>query len=88
MRFLIIILPIIFTIYTLIDCAGTDAAQVRNLPKWGWILIVLLVAPFMALGSIAYWIAGRPAHANKFNFGGRSRRMLPPDDNPDFLNKL
>lgn len=87
MRFLMIALPIIFTIYTLVDCAGTDVARIRNFPKWGWLLIILLVAPFMALGSIAYWIAGRPVRAKGFNFGG-SRRMLPPDDNPDFLNKL
>lgn len=88
MRFLILALPIIFTIYTLVDCAGTDQTQVRNLPKWGWLLIILLVAPFMALGSIAYWIAGRPARAKGFTFGGGNRRLLPPDDNPDFLNKL
>lgn len=87
MRFLLFVLPIIFTIYTLVDCAGTDAAQIRNLPKWGWILIVLLVAPFMSLGSIAYWIAGRPVRTRGFNIGG-TRRTLPPDDNPDFLNKL
>lgn len=88
MRFLIIALPIIFTIYTLVDCSGTDAAQIRNLPKWGWLLIILLVAPFMALGAIAYWIAGRPARTRGFNFGGGTRRILPPDDNPDFLKKL
>lgn len=87
MRFLLFALPIIFTIYALVDCAGTDQSQVRNLPKWGWLLIILLVAPFMALGSIAYWIAGRPVRAKGFNLGG-PRRMLPPDDNPDFLNKL
>lgn len=87
MRFLLFVLPIIFTIYALVDCAGTDQSQVRNLPKWGWLLIILLVAPFMALGSIGYWIAGRPVRAKGFNLGG-PRRMLPPDDNPDFLNKL
>lgn len=84
MRFLLIILPIIFTIYTLVDCAGTDQAQIRNLPKWGWLLIIILIG---FIGSIGYWIAGRPVGAKGYNFGG-SRRILPPDDNPDFLNKL
>lgn len=88
MRFLLFLLPVIFTIYTLVDCAGTDQAQVRNLPKWGWLLIILLVAPFMALGSIAYWIAGRPVRAKGSKFGGGTHRVLPPDDDPDFLNKL
>lgn len=83
MRFLIIALPIIFTIYTLVDCAGTDAAQIRNLPKWGWLLLIIM---FGIIGSIGYWVAGRPTRAKGFNFGGP--RILPPDDNPDFLKKL
>lgn len=85
MRFLIIALPIIFTIYTLVDCAGTDAAQIRNLPKWGWLLLIIM---FGIIGSIGYWVAGRPQRAAGFNFGSGARRVLPPDDNPDFLNKL
>jgi hypothetical protein len=86
MRFLLILLPIIFTIYTILDCAGTDAAQVRNLPKWGWLLIIILVAPI--IGPVAYWIAGRPVRATRFNLGGGSRRIIPPDDDPDFLKKI
>jgi hypothetical protein len=83
MRFLLILLPIVFTIYTLVDCAGTDAAEVRNLPKWGWILLIIF---FDTIGSIAYWIAGRPRRAG-ISRGGQ-RRILPPDDDPDFLRKL
>lgn len=83
MRFLMIILPIIFTIYTLVDCAGTNTSEIRNLPKWGWLLIIIFVG---LIGSIAYWIAGRPRrHGNP---GGGYRRTLPPDDNPDFLKNL
>ena len=85
MRFLIIAVPIIFTIYTLVDCAGTDAAQIRNLPKWGWLLLIIM---FGIIGSIGYWVAGRPVRTQGFNFGGGTRRILPPDDNPDFLKKL
>lgn len=85
MRFLIVILPIIFTIYTLVDCAGTDAAQIRNLPKWGWILLIILMG---LLGSIGYWVAGRPQRSTGFNLGNKSGRVLPPDDDPDFLKKL
>lgn len=83
MRFLLIVLPIIFTIYTLVDCAGTDASEIRNLPKWGWLLIIIFVG---TIGTIAYWIAGRPRRRG-INPGGY-RRILPPDDNPDFLKKL
>jgi hypothetical protein len=85
MRFLIFVLPIIFQIYTLVDCAGTDSAQIRNLPKWGWVLIIILIG---FIGSIGWWIAGRPVRTTGFKLGGGSRRLLPPDDDPDFLNKL
>jgi hypothetical protein len=83
MRFLLILIPIVFTIYTLVDCAGTDAAEIRNLPKWGWILLIIF---FDTIGSIAYWVAGRPRRAG-ISRGGQ-RRILPPDDDPDFLRKL
>jgi hypothetical protein len=81
------ILPILlltgFTIYTLIDCARTDESQVRNLPKWAWILIIILLG---TIGPIAYWIAGRPRNPGLGR--GPKRRILPPDDDPDFLGKL
>lgn len=83
MRFLLIILPIIFTLYTLVDCAGTAASEIRNLPKWGWLLIIIFVG---LIGTIAYWIAGRPRNLG-FGRGGQ-RRTLPPDDDPDFLKNL
>ncbi len=83
MRFLIILLPVIFTIYTIVDCAKTDASEIRNLPKWAWLLIIIIIG---TIGTIAYWIAGRPRRTGL----GRSpvRRILPPDDDPDFLRKI
>jgi hypothetical protein len=73
------------TIYALIDCARTDESQIKNLPKWGWLLLIIILGPPTAIGPIAYLIAGR----NKPK-GGRApkRRILPPDDDPDFLRKL
>jgi hypothetical protein len=53
------------------------------LPKWAWILIIILIG---TLGPIAYWIAGRPKR--KGLGGGPKRRILPPDDDPDFLRKI
>jgi len=56
------------------------------LPKWGWLLLIIILGPqALAIGPIAYLIAGR----NKPK-GGRApkRRILPPDDDPDFLGKL
>jgi hypothetical protein len=85
-RVIPIILVFGLTIYALIDCARTDESQIKNLPKWGWLLLIIILGPqALAIGPIAYLIAGR----NKRK-GGRSpkRRILPPDDDPDFLKRL
>lgn len=84
------IIPLIvffgLTIYALIDCARKDESQIKNLPKWGWLLLIIILGPQLAaIGPIAYLIAGR----NRPKGGKRTkRRMLPPDDDPDFLRKL
>ena len=82
---LLIILSIALTLYAFIDCAMKDDSQIKRLPKWGWLLIILFT---QALGAIAYLVAGR----NRGNGGGfkkgPKRRILPPDDDPDFLRRL
>lgn len=83
-RALLTIILIGFTIYSLVDCARTEESQIRNLPKWAWILIIILIG---TLGPIAYWIAGRPKKP-RLGRGKPKRRILPPDDDPDFLKKL
>jgi hypothetical protein len=82
-KFLLPILLVGFMIYTLVDCARTDESQVRNLPKWAWIAIIIIV---QTIGAIAYWVAGRPKRPGRG--GGPKRRILPPDDDPDFLRNI
>ncbi len=83
--FLITALLIGFSIFTLVDCARTDESKIRNLPKWAWILIIIVFGT-TPIGPLAYWIAGRPKIAGLG--GGTKRRILPPDDNPDFLRTI
>ena len=82
-RFVAIALIIVagLTIYSLIDCARTPESQIRSLPRWFWLMIIIFVP---GLGSIAWIIAGRPGGTS----GGSKKRVIPPDDNPDFLKKL
>jgi len=77
------VISIALTLYTFIDCAQKDETELRKLPKWGWLLVILFLSTF---GSIAYLIAGRP----RGNRGPKppKRKILPPDDDPDFLRKL
>jgi hypothetical protein len=56
------VIPVILvfglTIYALIDCARTDESQIKNLPKWGWLLLIIILGPqAAAIGPIAYLIA-------------------------------
>lgn len=82
LRYLAII-SVVLQIFALIDCARTDQGLVRNFPKWGWLLIVILLG---LIGSIAWLVAGRPKRPG---YGGRNKpRIIPPDDDPDFLKNL
>ena len=59
-RVLPLILVFGLTIYALIDCARTDESQIKTLPKWGWLLLIILLGPqALAIGPVAYLIAGR-----------------------------
>ncbi len=82
-RSLIPIVIAAFTLYTLVACARTEESYIRSLPKWGWILAIILLVP---IGSVAYWIAGRPKRPRSIH--GPKRRILPPDDDPDFLRNI
>jgi hypothetical protein len=80
---IISIASLVLTLYAFIDCARRDDSQLNKLPKWGWLLLILLLSPF---GAIAYLVIGRVRGER----GPRppKRRILPPDDDPDFLRKL
>ncbi|MEY3279047.1 MAG: hypothetical protein RIR63_239 [Actinomycetota bacterium] len=84
MRVLFILLSIAIQLYGLIDCAQREDTEVRSLPRWGWLIIIVLVP---TIGAIAYLIAGRPkrpgGHSNK-----KPKRTIAPDDDPDFLRGL
>ncbi len=46
-------------IWALIDCISADSQRCRNLPKWIWLIIVILLS---GLGAILWLLLGRPAH--------------------------
>ena len=96
-RALIFLLPLALTIYAVVDCIQTDDSEVRNLPKFIWILLILL---FWIVGPIAWLVAGRPQRGEPRRGVGwpatgtagfpeyERPRPLAPDDDPEFLSQL
>jgi hypothetical protein len=82
-RILFIVFIIGIQLYGLIDCAQREDSEVRAIPRWGWLIIIVLVP---TLGAIAYLIAGRPKRPG--NGGRKPKRSIAPDDDPDFLRGL
>ena len=86
LRVLLPLVLVALTIYAVVDCIQTDQEVQRNLPKLGWIALILLFPP---IGAVAWFFAGRP----RDGFSGRpgpqrNGRPIGPDDDPDFLRKL
>ena len=46
-------------VYALFDVITSDPAAIRNLPKLGWFVVVLLLGE-LAIGPVLWFLAGRP----------------------------
>ncbi|MCL2470143.1 MAG: PLD nuclease N-terminal domain-containing protein [Propionibacteriaceae bacterium] len=77
-RGLPLLLFIACTIYTAVHVVQSDSERVRVLPKFLWLVIVLVVPIF---GMVAWWIFGRPIDTG-------SLPPQAPDDDADFLRRL
>ena len=81
---LVVLVAIVLLVYAFFDALATPRQQVRIMPKWVWLGLVVLV-PFV--GPLL-WIF----------FGGSRQRGTPPprrphrgfgpDDDPDYLRNL
>lgn len=91
LRGLPILIELALLIYCLIDAIQTPPERIRNLPKWGWIVLIIV---FPLVGAIAWLVAGRPsrsapaAPSGPPADGARRRGPLAPDDDPEFLAQL
>ncbi len=92
-RVLLIGAAVVVVLYAFIDAVQTDKTLVRTLPKWLWILVILLLP---VLGAVWWLVSGRaprtaypdqaqPARPSLF---GRRREPVAPDDDPTFLRHL
>ncbi len=94
-RLLPYVVEVLILVFCLIDAIMADDSRVRNLPKWGWILLIIVIP---LVGGIAWLVAGRPVNAPQ---GPPPRpvarpgweqppraRPKAPDDDPEFLASL
>jgi cytochrome bd-type quinol oxidase subunit 2 len=82
-RILLVVAVVALNLYAFILCAQTEQENVKRLPKWAWLLLIALLQPF---GAIGYLIWGRQRKQGPGR-GGR-RKVIGPDDDPDFLRNL
>jgi hypothetical protein len=72
----------------LIGCLSAEKGDVRALPRFLWVLIILFLP---IIGPVAWLLAGRPVRSGAAGRPaprpGRARPVAP-DDNPDFLRSL
>lgn len=75
------LISVALTIYTLIECARSEARDVRSLPKPAWFAVLI----FLPLVGAALWFSlGRPLSAQYNNVP----TTKAPDDDEDFLRQL
>ncbi len=82
-RFAGVLVAIAFYIYSIIDVLRSPKTQSRTLPKYVW-LVIVIVLPI--LGGAIWLLLGRVWPAGGFT--GRKSGPGAPDDDPKFLRKL
>lgn len=92
--YLLFALEIVLAVLALISCLSAEDGELRALPRIAWVILIILLP---LVGSIVYFVAGRPLPvehgsgvwraANGQPEATRPRR-LAPDDDPEFLRQL
>jgi hypothetical protein len=81
LELILVMLFIAFTIFAFIDCLRTEGSRVRALPKYLWLVLIVILTPF---GGILWLTLGKDR---------TDRSRVPhsnhgPDDDPAFLRQL
>ena len=56
------VVPLVLTIFCLVDAITSREDDVRHLPKLWWLILILL---FPVVGSVAWLVAGRPISSRR-----------------------
>ena len=100
LRVLLYAIPIVLTIYSVVDCVQTPDAELRGLPRFAWLVVIVFVP---IAGPVAWLMVstdhgdGRAVSAPPGRAGPGNnepglrrpvRRVIAPDDDPEFLSQL
>ncbi|MDQ1597433.1 MAG: hypothetical protein QOI70_857 [Microbacteriaceae bacterium] len=81
LELILVVLFIAFTIFAFVDCLRTEDSRVRALPKYLWLVLIVILTPF---GGILWLLIGKDradrSPVRHSNHG--------PDDDPAFLRQL
>ncbi|HQY98946.1 MAG TPA: PLD nuclease N-terminal domain-containing protein [Propionicimonas sp.] len=87
---------LVLVIFCLLDCLRADESRIRSLPRWAWVLVMVLIP---IVGCLAWLLAGRPVAGSASAPPTRPstpttyeqpprQRTIAPDDDPEFLRSL
>lgn len=63
---LVALVLLVVWVYGLFDVITSKDAGIRNLPRWAWVVIVLLLGPeTFCAGAVLWFVAGRPAAGSR-----------------------
>jgi hypothetical protein len=97
-RYLPVVLDLVLTVVAIVDIVLIDNSRVRGLPKWGWIMLSIIL---FLIGPLLWFFVGRerleprnhgryaseaPIHSTPRSGSGSASRA--PDDDPEFLARL
>ncbi len=81
LRVLLVITLVALILYSLVESVQADGSRVRLMPRWLWIVAIVLLP---GVGALAWLILGRPLYSGPPSGG----RPTAPDDDVDFLRGL
>jgi hypothetical protein len=64
------LIVLVVMIAALVDIIGSDAAGIRGIPRWAWLLLVIFLP---LVGSVVWFLAGRPVAATAWRASGSGR---------------
>lgn len=80
-RLFIFLAAVALVLLILALISSLSAERPRSMPRFVWILLILLIP---IAGPVAWFLAGRPGSSAH----RPSRRPMSPDDDPDFLRSM